>query len=134
MIIYLKNIPDNILKIIAAQKSWKNFFFEKVFFERLGAFSATDLDLIFCHKKLILYFFQVWLFSFSIILKTCFKNSFRETLKNWCFYSFKWATQTLQITLRTWQEQSKAETLEAIYFYWSQKISKRTWIYWKRHF
>ena len=54
--ISLKKIPQTVLKTISAQ--------------------TTDLGLIFFRKKLILYFFQVQLLNFNVILKTCFKNLF----------------------------------------------------------
>ena len=50
------------------------FFFKKIYFKDLKLFSGLQnhwyLRLIFFHKKSILYFFQVWLFNFNIILKT----------------------------------------------------------------
>ena len=77
-----------VLKNISAQVSWKNFFFfffrKKIISRTWGFFcdcKTTDLGLIFFHKKLILYFFQVWLFNFKIVLKTCFKNLFGKTEK-----------------------------------------------------
>ena len=61
------------------------FFFRKKIISRTWGFfcdcKTTDLGLIFFHKKLILYFFQVWLFNFKIVLKTCFKNLFGKTEK-----------------------------------------------------
>ena len=44
---------------------------------------------LFFIKKWFYTFFQRWLFNFNIILKTCFKNLFKKTVKNWWFYSFK---------------------------------------------
>ena len=79
--------------MISAQISWKNFFFRKIFFSRTWSFfhhcKTTNLGLIFFHKKIILYFFQVWLFNFNTVLKTCFKNLFRKAT----------ATRSLQATL-----------------------------------
>ena len=82
-----KNNLHIVLKNISAQVSWKNFFFffrKKIISRTWGFFcdcKTTDLGLIFFHKKLILYFFQVWLFNFKIVLKTCFKNLFGKTEK-----------------------------------------------------
>ena len=42
---------------------------------------TIDLGFIFIHKKLILYFFQVWLFSFNIIPKNAL-IIYLEKLKN----------------------------------------------------
>ena len=42
----------------------------------------------------------MWLFNLNIILKTCFKNLFRKSVKKWWYYSSKLATRTLQATLR----------------------------------
>ena len=64
----------------------KKNFFRKKFISRTWKsfrdFSATDLGLIFFRKKLIWYFFQVWLFNFNIALKTCLKNLFGKLWKN----------------------------------------------------
>ena len=38
--------PHTVLKIISAQISWKNFFFEKTFFQGLGVFFTTAKSLI----------------------------------------------------------------------------------------
>ena len=99
---FVKNIflePWNHQKL----KSWPIFFFLKVsaqFFENLifarsklegfffnllhllGAFFMAANLLNFLHKKLILYFFQVWLFNFNAILKICFKMYYRKLTKN----------------------------------------------------
>ena len=91
---FINKCPHTVLKMIYAQINWKNFsFFVKIFFQVLRAFFTAAKPLtwasFFFHKKIILYFFQVWLFSFNTILKICFKNLFRKTVKNWWFYYFK---------------------------------------------
>ena len=96
----LKYLETHLFKKISAQCfedhiqiSWKKFFFEKNFFQGLGAFFVIAKPLIwasfFSTQNLFYNFFQVWLFDFIIVLKTCFKNLFRKTVKNWWFYSFK---------------------------------------------
>ena len=79
-----KKFPYTVLKIISAQIRWKNFFFEKFFFQGLGAFFSKPLTWasFFSTQNLFYIFFQVWLFDFNIVLKTCFKNLFRKTVKN----------------------------------------------------
>ena len=96
--IYLRKIPHTVLKMISAQISWKKFFFEKFFFQGLGAFFGTARPLIWA-SVFSTVFFQVWLFNFNIILKTCLKKLYRKTVKNWWFYSFKQVTWTLEATL-----------------------------------
>ena len=63
----------------------EGFFFDKIFFQGLGTFLATARRLIwasfFSTKRYFYFFFQGWLFNFNIILKTCFKNLFRKTVK-----------------------------------------------------
>ena len=44
--ISLKIVPHTLLKIISAQISWKNFFFENKLFQGLGAFFASAKSLI----------------------------------------------------------------------------------------
>ena len=71
----------------------EGFFFRKIFFSMTWSFfhdfNTTNLGVFFLGKKIILHFFQGWLFNFNIILKTCFKNLFRKTVKKWWFYSFR---------------------------------------------
>ena len=82
----LNKFPHTILKTISAQISCKIFFFFFLNFFYFVCFfchcKTTDLGLVFFHKKKKIYtFFQVWSFHFNIILKTCFKNLFRKTVK-----------------------------------------------------
>ena len=80
-IFFLKKFPRNFLKILSLQEvSWKVFFFNLL--HLLGAFFMAANLLNFLHKKLILYFFQVWLFNFNAILKICFKMYYRKLTKN----------------------------------------------------
>ena len=73
-----------------------NLFLKKRTWSFLQECKTTNLGVIFLHKKLNLYYFQVWLFNFNIILlKTCFKNLFRKTEKKLWFYSFKQIVRTL---------------------------------------
>ena len=83
----LNKFPHTILKTISAQISCKIFFF---FFFEFFLFCLLFLSLqnhwfgpcFFPQKKKKIYtFFQVWSFHFNIILKTCFKNLFRKTVK-----------------------------------------------------
>ena len=83
----LNKFPHTILKTISAQISCKIFFFFFFWiFFILFAFFVTAKPLIWAlffstKKKKIYTFFQVWSFHFNIILKTCFKNLFRKTVK-----------------------------------------------------
>ena len=58
---------------------WKDFFFEKIFFQGLGAFLTAANRLILASfistKNNFMLFFQRGLFDFNIILKTCLKFS-----------------------------------------------------------
>ena len=42
----IKNFPHTVLKILSAQISWTDIFFEKHFFHGLGAFFTTEKPLI----------------------------------------------------------------------------------------
>ena len=44
--LFKKKIPHAALKILSAQISWTDFFFEKHFFQGLGAFFMTEKPLI----------------------------------------------------------------------------------------
>ena len=67
----LKNFLHTVLKILSAQKNWKDLFQKKIFFQRHGAFFTTAKPLIwacfFCTKNSF-YTFQVWLINFNAIL------------------------------------------------------------------
>ena len=85
--IYFKKISTHRFVDLICSNKLEEFFFQKNFFSRTWSFfhdsKTTNLGVIFFHKKLVLYFFQGWLFNFNIILKTCFKNLFRKTVKKW---------------------------------------------------
>ena len=55
-----KKFPHIVFKIVSAQISWTDFFFEKQFFSRTWSFfqdwKTNNLGVTFFHKKLILYF------------------------------------------------------------------------------
>ena len=91
--IYFKKISAHcFLGLICTKKleEFFFFFFHKVFSRTFFHNCKTiNLGVTFFHKKLILYFFQGWLFNFNIILKACFNNLLRKTAKKWLFYSFK---------------------------------------------
>ena len=85
--IYLKENSVHRFEDHICTNKLEELFYVKNFFSRTWSFfrdcKSTDLDFTFFHKKIILYFlFQVRLFNFMIILKTCFKNLFRKTVKN----------------------------------------------------
>ena len=68
------------------------FFSKKNYLKDLEIFWRLQNHLLgpyFFHKKLISYFFLVWLFNFNIILKTYFKDLFWKTVKKWWFYYLK---------------------------------------------
>ena len=91
--IYFKKFSAHHFEDSICTNKLEEFFFRKKVFARTWSFfhdcKTADLSLIFFHKKLILYFFQVWLFNFNTILKTCFKNLFWKIVKNWWCVSFK---------------------------------------------
>ena len=91
--IYFEKISADCFVGLTCTNKQEGFFFEKRHFLRTWRFfydySATNLGVICFNKKIILYFFQGWLFNLIIIQKTCFKNLFRKTLKKWWFYSSK---------------------------------------------
>ena len=66
---------------------------EEIFFKDFELFSWLQSHWFgphfFPQKNLFYIFFQMWLFNFNIIFKTCFKNLCRKTVKNWWFYSSK---------------------------------------------
>ena len=66
-----------VLINLFAQINWIDFFFSKIFFQRRGFFfqdwKTTYLGVIFCKKKWFFTFFQLWLFNFNSIFKTCVK-------------------------------------------------------------
>ena len=65
-----------VLINLFAQINWIDFFFQKYFFNDVGFFFKTEKPLIwvsFFAKKMIFYFFQLWLFNFNAIFKTCVK-------------------------------------------------------------
>ena len=61
-LIYLKQNPHTLLKILFVQIIWTDFFFRKTLFSRTWSFfhdwKTTNLGAIFFHKKIILYFFS----------------------------------------------------------------------------
>ena len=79
-----KKIPQRFVVLICTKK---------IFFQGVGAFFTTANPLIwasfFSTKNWFHAFFQGWLFNFNIIVKTCFKNLFRKTVKKRWFYFFK---------------------------------------------
>ena len=65
-----------VLINLFAQINWIDFFSQKYFFNAVGFFFKTEKPLIwvsFFAKKMIFYFFQLWLFNFNAIFKTCVK-------------------------------------------------------------
>ena len=101
-LIYLEKNSAYCFEFHNCTNKMEEFFFENKIFQGLGALFTTAKPLIcasfFSTKKWFYTIFQVWLFNFNAILKTCFKNLFRKTVKNWWFYSFKQASRTLQAT------------------------------------
>ena len=82
--IYFKKISAHHFEELIYTNKLDGFFFEKHCFQGLGAFFTTKKPLIwapFFPQKIILYFFQRWLFNFNMILKICFRNLFRKTVK-----------------------------------------------------
>ena len=80
-----------VLINLFAQINWIDFFFQKYFFNDVGFFFKTEKPLIwvsFFAKKMIFYFFQLWLFNFNAIFKTCVKIYWEKLKKRW-FYYFK---------------------------------------------
>ena len=91
--IYFKKISAHRFEDLICTNKLDIFFFRKIFSEGLGAFFTTEKLLIwapfFPPKNYFYTFFQRWLFNFNMLLKTCFRNLFRKTVKKWLFYSFK---------------------------------------------
>ena len=77
---FLKVSAQFFENLIFARSKLEGFFFNLL--HLLGAFFMAANLLNFLHKKLILYFFQVWLFNFNAILKICFKMYYRKLTKN----------------------------------------------------
>ena len=69
-----KAFPHTVLKMLSARISWTDFFFEKHFFQGLGAFFTTEKPLnwapFFYTKKLILYFFSKAIIAFAFNAKS----------------------------------------------------------------
>ena len=96
--IYFKKISAHRFEDCICTNELDGLFFRKTFFSRTWSFfhdwKTTNLGVIFFHKKLILCFFQRWLFNFNILLKTCFRNLFRKTVS----FFYDWKTINLGVT------------------------------------
>ena len=85
--------------IFSLQVSGKEYFLQKIFFHWLGAFFTSAKHRFgrnFFHKKIILYFFQVWLINFNAILKHALKTYQKKKKKNTTY------PKSLQPTLKVY--------------------------------
>ena len=85
-IYFWKISAHRFVRLICTNKLEK-FVFQKLFLSRTWSFfhecKTTNLDVTFFHKILILHLCPKVIFNFNIILKTCYKNLFKKTLKKW---------------------------------------------------